>query len=272
MLNGLAQLGLEEDDLATLRELISVPYGMILVTGPIGSGKTTTLYSILNEMNILTANIVTIEDPVEYSLPGINQVQVAPKVGLTFAAGLRSILRQDANILMVGEIRDAETAAISVRAANTGHLLLSTLHTNDAVGAVTALHHLDVKPFLIGSGLVGVAAQRLVRKLCPQCREAYIPEAGEREALGLVPRSRRRVYRSLGCEACAGAGYRGRTGVFEVFRVSDRAREAIVGGKRAPTIRRIAEEEGMRSLVDNGRRKVLAGITSYEELVRVINM
>ncbi|MCX7919024.1 MAG: GspE/PulE family protein [bacterium] len=270
VLKGLPQLGFEPEDLETVRKLIHRPYGMILVTGPIGSGKTTTLYSALNEVNVLTANIVTIEDPIEYQLPGINQVQVDPKVDLTFASGLRAILRQDANILMVGEIRDAETAAIAVRAALTGHLLFATLHTNDAPSAVTTLIHLGVKPFLIASSVIGVIAQRLVRTICPHCKEEYEPDAALKEELGLSAKEKVKLFRGKGCEACFRTGYIGRTGVFEVLKMTDTLRGMITEGESEVNIKKTAIAEGMNTIRESCIKKVLAGITSVDELIRTV--
>jgi type IV pilus assembly protein PilB len=270
VLKGLPQLGFEPSDLEIMRNLIHRPYGMVLVTGPIGSGKTTTLYSALNEVNVLSANIVTIEDPIEYQLPGINQVQVDPKVDLTFVSGLRAVLRQDANILMVGEIRDAETAAIAVRAALTGHLLLSTLHTNDAPSAVTTLTHLGVKPFLIASSVIGVIAQRLVRTICPHCKEEYEPEAGLIEELGIDAKRKIKLSRGKGCETCFRTGYIGRTGVYEVLHMTDSIRGMITEGESEVKIKKIAIDEKMSTVRDSCIKKVLAGITTVDELIRTV--
>ena len=228
VLKGLSQLGFEADDLQTVKEMCVRPHGMVLVTGPIGSGKTTTLYSAMNEINVMTSNIVTIEDPIEYQLPGINQVNVDPKIDLTFAAGLRAIMRQDVNVMMVGEIRDAETASIAVRAAMTGHLLFSTLHTNDSVGAITTLQHFGIKPFLAASGIIGVIAQRLIRTICPHCKQPYSPDLAERSELGLSSKDKAIIYKGDGCETCFRTGYLGRSGIFEVLRLDDRLRGLIV--------------------------------------------
>src|SRR5262245_46058903 len=229
VLTGLKQLGLGVDDEQRLRNLIAKPQGMILATGPIGSGKTTTLYAALNEVNILTNNIVTIEDPVEYQLTGINQVEVDTKIGLTFASGLRSILRQDADILMVGEIRDVETATVAVRAALTGQQLFSTLHTVDAPSAITTLGNFGIQPYLIASALSGVVAQRLVRRICPTCRRWYTPSPAVLRHLGLKPGQREWQFAyGTGCEACSYAGYLGRTGLFEILRVSETVRHMII--------------------------------------------
>lgn len=270
VLKGLPQLGFEPRDLDIMRNLIHRPYGMVLVTGPIGSGKTTTLYSALNEVNVLTANIITIEDPIEYQLPGINQVQVDSKVDLTFASGLRAVLRQDANILMVGEIRDAETAAIAVRAALTGHLLFATLHTNDAPSAITTLTHLGVKPFLIASSVIGIIAQRLVRTICPHCKEEYEPDSGLKEELGLGAKDKIKLSRGKGCEACFRTGYIGRTGVYEVLNMTDTIRGMITEGESEVKIKKTAINEGMNTIRESCIKKVLAGITTVDELIRTV--
>ncbi|MCG3196617.1 MAG: type II/IV secretion system protein [Candidatus Omnitrophica bacterium] len=270
VLKGLGHLGLEEESLSALKELIHRPYGMVLVTGPIGSGKTTTLYTSLAEINQSTRNIVTLEDPVEYQLPGINQVQVDPKIGITFASGLRSVLRQDANILLVGEIRDPETAATAVRAANTGHLLFSTLHTNNAVSALTALQHLEVPRFQIATSLQGVIAQRLVRVLCPECKTEVEPKPLAKEFLGL--KGKKKIFEAKGCPTCFGTGYAGRTGLYEVLKVTDKVQEAIIHGTDEKELQRVAVEEGMITLEEAGKRKVLAGVTGFDELSRVVVM
>ncbi len=264
-----AELGLSDRDREVFDRLLAKPYGIILVTGPTGSGKTTTLYAMLQELNDVTKNIITIEDPVEYNIRGITQTQVNTKAGYTFANGLRSILRQDPDIIMVGEIRDVETAEIAVRAALTGHLVLSTLHTNDAPGAVTRLLDMGVEPFLLSSSLLGVIAQRLVRRICPACRETY--EAGEREKryLGLPAGSRLELSRGKGCPLCGGTGYRGRTGIFEIFEV-ERPHKLLID-RRAPEdeLRDLARQHGMVTLWENCRGKVLAGVTTVEEMARV---
>jgi type IV pilus assembly protein PilB len=268
VLKGLNHLGMDETSLSRLKELIHLPYGMILVTGPIGSGKTTTLYTSLSEINHQSRNIVTLEDPVEYQLPGINQVQVDRKIDLGFASGLRSILRQDANILMVGEIRDPETAATAVRAANTGHLLFSTMHTNHAVTAITALQHLGVPPFQIATALEGVIAQRLVRVLDPETKIETKPSNLAKEFLGLSDSDT--VFKADPKAVAMGTGYSGRVGVFEVLRITDRIKEAIVSGASEQAIERIAEEDGFITLAEGGKRKILEGATDFDEVARVI--
>lgn len=267
----IARLGFSDNNLAKYRNLYAQSYGMILVTGPTGSGKTTTLYSTLSAVNSPGQNIITVEDPVEYRLEGINQVQVNPKAGLTFASGLRSILRQDPNIVMLGEIRDGETADIAIRAALTGHLVLSTLHTNDAAGAVTRLIDMGVEPFLVASSVLGVIAQRLVRKICPECKTAYVPkpEAVERMFLGIGPYDPVTLYRGKGCPACNNTGYRGRMSIHEVMPVSSHIRELV--NKRASTdeFAVVAAQEGMVAMREDGIDKALQGLTTVGEVMRV---
>ena len=263
------QLGMSERDLEIFDRLLSRPYGIILVTGPTGSGKTTTLYAMLQELNDVAKNIVTIEDPVEYNLAGITQTQVNVRAGYTFATGLRSILRQDPDIIMVGEIRDLETAEIAVRAALTGHLVLSTLHTNDAPGAVTRLLDMGVEPFLVSSSLLGVIAQRLVRRVCPACRETYAADEREKRYLGLPLQDSAVLARGRGCAACGGTGYRGRTAVFEIMEVGRRHRLLVDRRVAEEELRQLAKEQGMVTLWENCREKVLAGVTTVEEMARV---
>jgi type IV pilus assembly protein PilB len=268
----LNRLGMASDVQAQWEELASKPYGMILVTGPTGSGKTTTLYATLSKINTLDKNIITVEDPVEYQLPRINQVQVNPKAGLTFATGLRSILRQDPDVIMVGEIRDRETAEIAVQAALTGHLVLSTLHTNDAPSAFTRLIDMGIEPFLITSSVIGVLAQRLARTICPKCKEAYRPprEAVRRLSEELAEEQDLVLYRGAGCEFCRQTGYKGRTGVYELLVVTDRIRERVVQRASSTEIRDVARSEGFRTMRDDGIRKVLEGVTTIEEILRVV--
>jgi len=268
---GLSRLGFHSDTLAQWERAISKPHGMLLVTGPTGSGKTTTLYATLTKLNTLDRNIITIEDPVEYQLTRINQVQVNPKAGLTFASGLRSILRQDPDIVMVGEIRDRETAEIAVQAALTGHLVLSTLHTNDAAGAITRLVDMGVEPFLISSSVIAVLAQRLARAICARCKVAYAPPP---DALGRLGADRIDAdvvfYRGQGCEYCRGTGYRGRIGIFELMPLSDAIRELVVKRASAAEIKAQALREGMRTLRDDGLEKVLTGVSTIDEILRVV--
>ncbi len=270
VLTGLKQLGLGPDDLRLVEKFISTSNGMILVTGPVGSGKTTTLYSALNEINILTKSIITIEDPVEYQLPGINQVEVDDKVDLTFAAGLRAILRQDPNTLMVGEIRDPETASVAVRAALTGQQLFSTLHTQDAPGAITTLTYLGIQPFWIASSLIGVIAQRLVRKICPHCKERYQPDPRHLRFLNLENDSNTEYYHGKGCDMCFHSGYSGRTGIFEIMDVHDELRELIAKNAPESHIKDTAVHRGMSTLKRSGIRKIQQGETTVEEMLRVI--
>ena len=271
VLTGLKQLGLEPDDEQHLRSLIAKPQGMILVTGPIGSGKTTTLYAALNEVNILTNNIVTIEDPVEYQLTGINQVEVDTKIGLTFAGGLRSILRQDADILMVGEIRDVETATVAVRAALTGQQLFSTLHTVDAPSAITTLENFGIQPYLIASALSGVIAQRLVRRICTACRRWYTPSPAVLRHLGLKPGQREWQFAyGTGCETCYYTGYLGRTGLFEILRVSETVRHMIIARESEHALKTAAIDEGMHTLQQSGITKIIQGMTTPQEVMREV--
>ncbi len=270
---GLDKLGFLPEIREKLEWLISKPYGMILVTGPTGSGKSTTLYACLNKLNTGDKNIMTIEDPVEYQIPGVNQVNVNPKAGLTFASALRAFLRQDPDIIMVGEIRDRETAQIAIEAALTGHLVLSTLHTNDAPSAATRLIEMGIEPFLVASALLGVLAQRLARTICPNCKEAYIPPKEALKDLGLTMiEEEYTFYRGRGCDLCKGTGYKGRTGIHELLIITDSVREAILRRASAAEIRRIAKEEGFKTLQDDAITKVLMGITTIEEALRVVLM
>jgi type II secretory ATPase GspE/PulE/Tfp pilus assembly ATPase PilB-like protein len=268
---GFRELGLEGTQLEAMESAIKQPYGMLLVTGPVAAGKTTTLYAALSEIDIFTQNVVTIEDPVEYQLPGINQVQVDLRVHRTFADMLRSVVRQDTNVMMVGEIRDPETAEIAVRASLTGHLVFSTLHANDAIGAIDTLKHLGIKPFLIASSVVAVIAQRLVRRICPVCREAYEPSARLMEAAGITPKMADGItfYRPVGCDKCHQTGYRGRSGIFEVFRFDEEMKALILEGTPHDVIKKQAHEAGMTTLMECGLSKVRAGLTTVEELLRV---
>ena len=269
--SGFADLGLTGGNLERFSGLIAATYGMILLVGPTGSGKTTTLYAALEKLNTPERNLVTIEDPVEYILPGVAQSQVAPQARFTFAAGLRSILRQDPDVIMVGEIRDGETAEIAVRAATTGHLVLSTMHTNDAAGAVTRLIDMGVEPFLVASSLLGVMGQRLLRVICRHCREAYRPEpdALERIFLGVGPEADITLYRGRGCGYCGQTGYRGRMAIAEVLAVDARVRQMIVDRATADDIKRAGVAQGMTTLMEDGVAKVMAGLTSVQELMRV---
>ena len=268
----LAQLGMPEAVLAGFRRALHSPHGIILVTGPTGSGKTTTLYAGLSEINDSARNILTIEDPVEYMLPGIGQTQVNTKVDMTFARGLRAILRQDPDVVMVGEIRDLETAEIAVQASLTGHLVFSTLHTNTAIGAVTRLQDMGIEPFLLSSSLIGVMAQRLVRVLCPSCRRAAAATAAERELLGLPPDAGEvQLYHPVGCDACNHTGYRGRAGIYELIEIRDRLRAMIHEGASEHDMLREARENHAGIQAD-GRARVMSGQTSLEEVMRVTSL
>ena len=264
----LEDLGLWEEDLIKLRRLAQKPYGIVLATGPTGAGKSTTLYAMILEIKSPKRNIITIEDPPEYQIEGVSQIQVNPKVGLTFAVGLRAILRQDPDVIMVGEIRDSETAEIAVQSALTGHLVLSTLHTNDAPSAITRLFDLGIEPFLIASALEGVIAQRLVRKICPNCKEPYKPTEEELSELGLS--GEYTFYRGRGCEHCMGTGYRGRTGIYEVLEVDEDVKKHILKTQDAVELRNFAKSKGFKSMLEDGIRKVLAGITTSEEVLRAV--
>jgi type IV pilus assembly protein PilB len=266
----MAKLGLEPESLAAFERAILKPYGMVLVTGPTGSGKTNTLYSAISRLNTAHTNIMTAEDPVEFQLPGINQVQIKEQIGLTFAAALRSFLRQDPNIILVGEIRDQETAEIAIKAALTGHLVLSTLHTNDAPSAVTRLTDMGIEPFLVATSVLLICAQRLVRRICRQCSE---PASLLREALeeaGFAPEDveKAELARGQGCAACNQTGYRGRVGLFEVMEVTPELTEMILKGASVMELKRTALEQGMLTLRRSGLLKVAAGVTTLEEVVR----
>lgn len=263
----LSHLGMDAAILAGMDEMTRQPHGIVLVTGPTGSGKTTTLYAALSRIDTTVTNVMTVEDPIEYDLDGIGQTQVNPRIDMTFARALRAILRQDPDVIMIGEIRDLETAQIAVQASLTGHLVLATLHTNDTASAVTRLVDMGVEPFLLSSSLLGVLAQRLVRRLCDQCREAYRPDETELRLLdGEKPEW---LYRPKGCDVCGHTGYRGRTGIYELLRADDELRRLI--HERAPeqSLRQHAQQAGMLGLRQDGLRWVLPGVTSLEELLRV---
>ncbi len=263
-------VGMDPDTLRHFRKLIRLPHGIILVAGPTGSGKTTTLYSALSEINTPDKNILTIEDPVEYELRGIGQTQVNPKIDLTFASVLRAHLRQDPDIILVGETRDRETAENAVQASLTGHLVFSTIHTNSAPATFTRLIDMGVEPFLVASSLVAIVAQRLVRQLCPHCKETYRPSDEELHDVGLDPATfTGQLWRAVGCPECNMKGYRGRMGIYELLVVSERIRAVVTGGKDAGVIRKVAIADGMRTLRDDGIQKALEGRTSLDEVMRV---
>ncbi len=268
----LDDLGLVGGKLDSVDQLIRQSHGIILVTGPTGSGKTTTLYAALSRINSTDKNIITIEDPIEYQLHGVGQIQVNPKIELTFAGGLRSVLRQDPDVIMVGEIRDSETAAISIQAALTGHLVFSTLHTNDSCAAITRLLDMGIEPFLVSSSVIAVMAQRLVRKVCPDCREEYRPPMEELRQLGVTldMLEGNPVYRTgAGCEACKLTGYRGRLGIHELLIIDDEVRNLIMRSADSSEIRRAAAAKGMATLREDGADKIMRGITTIDEVLRV---
>jgi type IV pilus assembly protein PilB len=266
----LEQVGLDASMREAVERLIRLPHGIFLVTGPTGSGKTTTLYTALSVINSTERNIITIEDPIEYQLPGITQVQVNPKADVTFASALRSFLRQDPNIIMVGEIRDRETAEIAIQAALTGHLVFSTLHTNDASSSLTRLVEMGIEPFLIASSVVGVLAQRLVRVVCPKCKEPSQPSANVVAELQLKPNTR--LFRGKGCSTCRQSGYQGRIGIFELLRMTDAVRNLVTERAPAHAIREAALAGGMKALREDGLVKAAAGLTTVEEILRVTQL
>jgi type IV pilus assembly protein PilB len=270
----LQELGMSEEMRGRIAEIVKRPTGALLVTGPTGSGKSTTLFACLNQINRPEINIITVEDPVEYRLPGINQVQINPRAGLTFAAALRSILRSDPDVVMVGEVRDGETAKISIEAALTGHLVLSTLHTNDAPSALTRLNEMGVEPFLTGAAVSGVLAQRLARKLCTHCCEMYTPSTEEMLAARVSPdvaaaSDGMAFYRKRGCPRCNQTGYRGRIGIFQLLEMSEDLATLAAKHASREEIERAAMADGLRTLWDDGVMKVSQGLTSLEELARV---
>lgn len=274
----LSDLGFDEDDLAKLESAYREPYGLILITGPTGSGKTTTLYSILKILNTKEVNITTIEDPVEYSIEGVNHIQINTKSDLTFATGLRSILRQDPNVIMVGEIRDTETARITVNSALTGHLVLSTLHANDSVSAVPRLIDMGIEPFLVASTLNIVVAQRLARKLCLNCRKQYTASSNgdHKTLLGLRPdiakhlKSEDKFYMAVGCDQCNNTGYSGRTGIYEVLKIDKPLRDAIIANPTMDNILTVAKKDGLKLMVEDAVKKLKRGDIDLKELIKVI--
>jgi len=268
----LAELGMNEDQLAQMSDVVAAPHGIVLVTGPTGSGKSTTLYGALMSVDRKNRNVLTIEDPIEYQLDHVGQMQVQSKIDLSFASGLRSILRQDPDIVMIGEIRDLETAEIAIQASLTGHLVLSTLHTNDALSSIMRLQDMGVEPYLVASSLLMVQAQRLVRSLCPHCKRARGVDESDWLAMHANPddyRDINEVYEAVGCDSCIQTGYTGRIGIFEMTRVSGQLRDAIHDGKGLQSLRRIAKKEGMKSLACDGARHVACGQTSIDEVLRV---
>jgi general secretion pathway protein E len=269
VLRDLDTIGFSPRNYAVMTSLINKSHGIILVTGPTGSGKTSTLYGCLAKINAPDLNILTIEDPVEYQLKGIGQVQVQSKINLTFANGLRSFLRQDPDVIMVGEIRDKETAEIAIQASLTGHLVLSTVHTNDAPGALTRLVDMGIEPFLVASSLIGVLAQRLVRTICAECKIEYVPTREEVDGVGLDAKTVKKLFKGKGCSKCQQTGYRGRTGIYELMLIDDDLRALILKNADSATIKNKAREHGFISLREDGADKVLRGVTTAEEVSRV---
>ena len=267
----LTDLGMASGRLELFAKMIRSPNGIVLVTGPTGSGKTTTLYAALSEINTTEINIITVEDPIEYRIPGIGQMQVNPKIDLTFASGLRSIVRQDPDVILIGEIRDLETAEIAIQSALTGHLVFSTLHTNDAPSTITRLRDMGVEPFLIGSSISGILAQRLVRVICDECRQQYSPSPEELDRIGLSPAELAKgiLQRGAGCEQCLHTGYRGRTGIHEFLVLDEEIKKMVLQTSDANLLRSHACERGMKTLLQDGADKVLRGITTVEEVYRV---
>jgi general secretion pathway protein E len=271
---GLPELGLSPQRLKLLKDLVTNPNGIILVTGPTGSGKTTTLYAVLTSIHKPDINIITVEDPIEYQIQGISQIQVNPKIDLTFARGLRSIVRQDPDVILIGEIRDKETADIAVQSALTGHLVFSTLHTNDSASAVTRLVDIGVEPFLLSSSLLAVIAQRLVRTLCSHCRQPYQPDELALQSVGFnaVLTEKGTIYRAVGCENCFQTGFRGRSGIFEIMVMEDELKSLILQTFDSNRIKKKAVEKGMITLRQDGIQKLLTGVTTIEEVFRVTQM
>jgi type II secretory ATPase GspE/PulE/Tfp pilus assembly ATPase PilB-like protein len=263
------RLGFVRSTAEAFEGLIRRPHGILLVTGPTGSGKTTSLYAALDKINRPDLKIITVEDPVEYQLKGVNQIPVKPKIGLSFAAGLRHIVRQDPDVIMVGEIRDLETAEIAVQAALTGHLVFSTLHTNDAPGAITRLQDMGCEPYLFSSVLNGVLAQRLVRRICDVCRVRKVADRAELAALGIAGAEAEELFHGKGCDECRGTGYRGRTGIYELLRITEDVRSLIVRKAPAGELRRHAVAHGMLTLREDGWAKACAGVTTVAEILRV---
>ncbi len=271
ILLNVSDLGMPSARLKDFDRLIHTPHGIILVTGPTGSGKTTTLYAALSTINRADINIITIEDPIEYQMDGVGQIQVNPKIGLTFANGLRSIVRQDPDVILVGEIRDLETAEIAIQSALTGHLVFSTLHTNDSASAVTRLIDMGIEPFLVTSSVIAILAQRLVRVVCDNCKEEYSPDPESMDSIGLAPEvlKGKRIFRSRGCPVCLDTGYLGRTGIFELMLIDDEIRNLILKTSDSNTIKQKAVEKGMVTLSRDGAQKVVRGVTTIEEIFRV---
>ena len=271
----LHEIGLGTDSQEQIKHFINYSHGIVLITGPTGSGKTTTLYAALADIDSDEKNVITIEDPIEYNIDGISQIQVANKKGLSFASGLRSLMRQDPDIMMVGEIRDGETAGIAVQAANTGHLVFSTLHTNDSAGALTRMVNLGVEPYLVASAVICCVAQRLVRLICPHCKDSYVPTDAQLSELGYSDRSvltDNVLHQGNGCEACLGRGLYDRTAIYEIFAIDEYARDEIITRTSASVMKQTAVKRGLKTLRMDGARKVLEGATTIEEVFRVTQL
>jgi len=266
---GIERLEMNEYELKQLKNIIGSPHGIMLITGPTGSGKSTTLYTILSELNSDDKNIITVEDPVEYMIDGISQVNVNTKAGLTFSSGLRSILRQDPDIIMIGEIRDAETAEIAVRAAITGHLVLSTLHTNDAPSSILRLTDMGIEPYLAATSICGIVAQRLVKKVCPECKKSYQASDYEKRILGITNEEELVLYKGSGCGFCKETGYMGRTGVYEIMEITREHKDAIISSNNSDILKEISMKNGMKTLGQACKELVLKGVTTVEELVKI---
>jgi len=266
----LQELGMSDQQFSIMQGVVKMPHGIVLVTGPTGSGKSTTLYAALMEIDRSNRNVMTIEDPIEYQVEGVAQMQVQPKIGLNFASGLRSILRQDPDIVMIGEIRDLETAEIAIQASLTGHLVFATLHTNDALSAIVRLQDMGIEPYLVASSLMMVQAQRLVRRLCPHCKQARVAQDDDWRVLevsGIY--QQKEIFEAIGCDACMNTGFMGRVAIYEILQVSETLRHAIHDGKGLPSLRRLAKKENVLSLRQDGARHVAAGLTTIEEVLRV---
>ena len=270
-LYGLEELGMMKDDLGVINKLLNSSHGIMLVTGPTGSGKSTTLYAALHRVNAPDKNIITVEDPIEYQMSGIGQIEVKPKIGLTFAAGLRSILRQDPDVILIGEIRDHETAEMAIQASLTGHMVFATLHTNDSAGAVTRLINMGIEPFLVTSSVIAILAQRLVRRICGNCREEFVPEIESLREIGIDDTDLMGLsaFRGTGCDTCSDRGYKGRLGIFEMLVMTPAIQDLALRGVDSNVLKREARNKGMRSLREDGARKVLEGMTTVEEVLRV---
>lgn len=269
ILLGKKHLGIQDDDIEKLECILRNQNGIVFVTGPTGSGKTTTLYTLMEEVNKGDKNIITIEDPVEYMIEGINQININLKTGITFASGLRTILRQDPDIIMIGEIRDCETAEIAIRAAITGHLVFSTLHTYDSASAIIRLIDMGIEPYLVAASVTGIISQRLIKKICPYCKEEYKANRFEKQVMNMEGQDNIRLFKGKGCEKCSGTGYKGRTGVFEIMEISKEHREIIMSDRNIDILKDFCVKNGLKTLKDSCRKLVLDGITTINEYIRI---